>query len=177
MNLQWLSFTSPYAAYTVSGRVAAGDTGLADLSGITVKAYAQTDADKAHCLAQAVTDATGAFTLDNVLPTGAYRLCIDALDGAYKAAEIPVTVADADITDLLLTLEAETTPPVLVQGDLDKDGEVTIADVMEACKVMARESAGTDPTDDEIARGDLDGDGEITIADVMEICKILARGQ
>ena len=177
MNLQWLSFTSPYAAYTVSGRVAAGDTGLADLSGITVKAYAQTDADKAHCLAQAVTDATGAFTLDNVLPTGAYRLCIDALDGAYKAAEIPVTVADADITDLLLTLEAETTPPVLVQGDLDKDGEVTIADVMEACKVMARESAGTDPTDDEIARGDLDKDGEITIADVMEICKILARGQ
>ncbi len=60
-------------------------------------------------------------------------------------------------------------------GDLDKDGEVTIADVMEACKVMARESAGTYPTDEEIARGDLDGDGEITIADVMEICKILAR--
>ena len=65
--------------------------------------------------------------------------------------------------------------PVVTPGDLDKDGEVTIADVMEACKVMARESAGTDPTDDEIARGDLDGDGEITIADVMEICKILAR--
>ena len=60
-------------------------------------------------------------------------------------------------------------------GDLDDDGEVTIADVMEACKVMARDSAGTDPTDDEIGRGDLDGDGEITIADVMEICKILAR--
>ena len=60
-------------------------------------------------------------------------------------------------------------------GDLDGDGEATIADVMEACKVMARESAGTDPTDHEIACGDLDGDGEITIADVMEICKILAR--
>ncbi len=69
-------------------------------------------------------------------------------------------------------------PPIggeLVQGDLDMDEEVTIADVMEACKVMARESAGNDPTDEEIARGDLDGDGEITIADVMEICKILAR--
>ena len=66
---------------------------------------------------------------------------------------------------------------VIPAGDLDGDGEVTIADVMEACKVMARESAGTDPTRAEIARGDLDGDGEITIADVMEICKILARGQ
>ena len=76
-------------------------------------------------------------------------------------------------------VEVDLTIPALggqiVPGDLDKDGEVTIADVMEACKVMARESAGTDPTDDEIARGDLDGDGEITIADVMEICKILAR--
>ena len=61
-------------------------------------------------------------------------------------------------------------------GDLDKDDGVTIADVMEACKVMARESTGSDPTDEEIQRGDLDGDGEITIADVMEICKILARG-
>ena len=60
-------------------------------------------------------------------------------------------------------------------GDLDDDGEATIADVMEACKVLAREAAGADPTDDEIACGDLDGDGEITIADVMEICKILAR--
>ncbi len=69
-------------------------------------------------------------------------------------------------------------PPLaqpIVLGDMDKDGEVTIADVMEACKVMARESVGTDPTGDEIQRGDLDGDGEVTIADVMEICKILAR--
>ena len=66
-------------------------------------------------------------------------------------------------------------PPVILKGDLDGDEEVTIADVMEACKVMARESAGTDPTDAEMERGDLDGDSEITIADVMEICKILAR--
>ncbi|MCI8360045.1 MAG: hypothetical protein HFE86_01745 [Clostridiales bacterium] len=60
-------------------------------------------------------------------------------------------------------------------GDLDKDGEVTIRDVMEACKVLARQSAGVKPTDDEMARGNLDGDGAFTIGDVMEICKILAR--
>ena len=102
---------------------------------------------------------------------------------------IPATEEEAgSVTGVLIftageasaTVTVELTIPVLqeqaVPGDLDKDSEVTIADVMEACKVMARESAGTDPTDDEIARGDLDGDGEITIADVMEICKILARG-
>ncbi|MCI8359844.1 MAG: hypothetical protein HFE86_00725 [Clostridiales bacterium] len=62
-----------------------------------------------------------------------------------------------------------------VLGDLDGSGEVTIQDVMEACKILARQSAGKAPTGDELARGDLDGDGKITITDVMEICKLLAR--
>ena len=64
---------------------------------------------------------------------------------------------------------------VIVPGDLDRTGEVDIADVMEACKVLARKSAEIDPTEDEMARGNLDGDDAFTIADVMEICKILAR--
>ena len=64
---------------------------------------------------------------------------------------------------------------LIVKGDLDKDGQVTIADVMEACKVLARKSTDIDPTADEIARGDLDDDGDVTVTDVMEICKILAR--
>ncbi len=62
-----------------------------------------------------------------------------------------------------------------VQGDLDKDGSVSIADVMEACKIMARQAAGNDPTPLELACGNLDMDKEISIADVMELCKILAR--
>lgn len=62
-----------------------------------------------------------------------------------------------------------------ISGDLDKDGKVTIADVMEACKILARKSAGQAPTDDEKARGDLDGNGQVDISDVMEICKIIAR--
>lgn len=63
----------------------------------------------------------------------------------------------------------------VIPGDLDGDGSVTIADVMEACKILARKSADILPSDNEIAAGDLDGDGGLTIADVMEICKILAR--
>ncbi|MCI8360073.1 MAG: leucine-rich repeat protein [Clostridiales bacterium] len=60
-------------------------------------------------------------------------------------------------------------------GDMNNDGLVTIQDVMEACKVLARQSAGTAPTADEMTRGDLDGDDKFTISDVMEICKVLAR--
>ncbi|MCI8361210.1 MAG: hypothetical protein HFE86_07745 [Clostridiales bacterium] len=63
----------------------------------------------------------------------------------------------------------------IVPGDMNKDGKVTIQDVMEACKVLARQSAGKAPTEDEMKRGDLDGDDKFTITDVMEICKILAR--
>ncbi|MCI8359849.1 MAG: hypothetical protein HFE86_00750 [Clostridiales bacterium] len=65
--------------------------------------------------------------------------------------------------------------PDIIPGDLDGDGQVTIQDVMEACKVLARQSAGTPPTADELAGGDLNGDQKITISDIMEICKILAR--
>lgn len=66
-------------------------------------------------------------------------------------------------------------PGRTVPGDLDGDEKVTIQDVMEACKVLARKSAGKEPTAEEMARGNLDGDDAFSIGDVMEICKILAR--
>lgn len=64
---------------------------------------------------------------------------------------------------------------VAVTGDLDGDGGVTISDVMEACKILARQSAGTRPSALELAAGSLDAGQGITISDVMEMCKILAR--
>ncbi|MCI8361270.1 MAG: InlB B-repeat-containing protein [Clostridiales bacterium] len=61
-----------------------------------------------------------------------------------------------------------------VTGGLDGDGKTSITDVMEACKVLARTAAGTQPTALELAAGDLDGQAGMTISDVME-SKILAR--
>ena len=117
-----------------------------------------------------------ALTADEILAQ--YDYMING-SGEHIDAKDRRVAAWYDFTAENTSVEGGTTWPDtgedIVPGDLDKDEEVTIADVMEACKVMARESAGTDPTDDEIARGDLDDDGEITIADVMEICKILAR--
>ena len=137
-------------------------------------AFKATNDTTAEDILQAVTDA-----VDNPDVTVAWEDAFQKFPAAGDTSgeitgslSLAVGEASAEVTVALLI------DPIggeIVQGDLDKDGEVTIADVMEACKVMARESAGTDPTDNEIARGDLDGDGEITIADVMEICKILAR--
>ncbi|MCI8360400.1 MAG: DUF4185 domain-containing protein [Clostridiales bacterium] len=77
---------------------------------------------------------------------------------------------------LWLDLDPAQAPPEdPCPGDLDQDGKTTISDVMEACKILARQPAGVFPTTEELARADLNGDGKVTIEDVMEICKILAR--
>ena len=67
------------------------------------------------------------------------------------------------------------TGPTLSIGDINGNGRIAIDDVMELCKVLARQSAGSRPTAVERERGDLNGDGSITIEDVMELCKVLAR--
>ena len=147
------------------------------------------DAEEAVQAAVEAIAATNATTADDILAAAEAVITnkdivvevasfekTEATAGQNGSIQAVITLTLGDQTaQVTVELTIEKLPEEIVPGDLDKDGEVTIADVMEACKVMARESAGTDPTDDEIARGDLDGDGEITIADVMEICKILAR--
>lgn len=94
-------------------------------------------------------------------------------DGGYREPGV-YTVAGAVAGT---SHKAKAVLTVLLPGDLDGDGAVAIADVMEACKILARKSADILPTSDEILVGDLDNDQAVTIADVMEICKILARKQ
>ena len=95
---------------------------------------------------------------------------------AVKAGTAVITVKSASGAQAtcIVTVTAKQKPEI-IPGDMNASGEVDIADVMEACKVLARKGAGTPPTADEMDRGNLDGDKEFTIADVMEICKILAR--
>ena len=89
--------------------------------------------------------------------------------------EITLSYKD-DLIKVSISLTIPALTEAVIPGDMDADGRVTIADVMEACKVLARKSAEQEPSAEERERGDLDGDGDVTIADVMEICKILARG-
>ncbi|HIZ83979.1 MAG TPA: dockerin type I repeat-containing protein [Firmicutes bacterium] len=64
----------------------------------------------------------------------------------------------------------------VIPGDLDKDGDVDIMDVMMACRVLARKNTGAPPTGEEVARGDLTGDGKVAIEDIMAICRKIAAG-
>lgn len=60
-------------------------------------------------------------------------------------------------------------------GDVDGSGTVDISDVMAACKILARDAAGSPPTAAEILAADVDGSGTVNIQDIMGICRILAR--
>ncbi|MCI8360209.1 MAG: family 78 glycoside hydrolase catalytic domain [Clostridiales bacterium] len=105
-------------------------------------------------------------------------------EGTSVGADGTLTLAAGE-TARVLTLTAtpaadpsvsgSLTLPVRPLGDLNGDGQVTIQDVMEACKVLARKSAGRAPTADEKLAGDMTGSDDIAIGDVMEICKVLAR--
>ena len=64
----------------------------------------------------------------------------------------------------------------VIPGDLDKDGDVDIMDVMMACRVLARKNTGAPLTGEEVARGDLTGDGKVAIEDIMAICRKIAAG-
>ncbi|MCI8359910.1 MAG: hypothetical protein HFE86_01055 [Clostridiales bacterium] len=101
-----------------------------------------------------------------------------AFDAALAAANRLLTDPSAEqaLLDQACRTLLEAVDQLSIKGgDMDGSGGVTIQDVMEACKVLARQSAGKPPTEDEMIRGNLDGDKVFSISDVMEICKILAR--
>lgn len=132
--------------------------------------------------------ATNATTAEDIL--AAVKVAVDnqAIDIAWAEPFRKEEAAGqaGSITGVIrLTYEGETAQIALslvipaleevVKGDMNGDGNVDITDVMAACKVLARKTAGIPPTAEELARGDLDGLDGVTISDVMAICKILAR--
>ena len=75
--------------------------------------------------------------------------------------------------DKLRIIEFEVTnSPSYIRGDLDKDGEITVADALAALRIAARIS---DKTEEAILIGDADGDGEISVADALAILRVAAK--
>ena len=59
-----------------------------------------------------------------------------------------------------------------MKGDLDKDGEITVADALKALRIAAKLVSATG---EDIAIGDVDGDGDITVADALKILRVAAK--
>ncbi len=58
------------------------------------------------------------------------------------------------------------------KGDMDGDGEITVADALKALRIAAKLVA---PTAQDIELGDVDNDGEITVADALKILRVAAK--
>ncbi|MCI8359735.1 MAG: glycoside hydrolase family 92 protein [Clostridiales bacterium] len=189
-TLQWSSSDPSVAEVDQEGRVTAEKAGTAEIR-VTIEGHSGIEAvcrltvtDRAGEIAEIrpVTVYTAAGTAPSLPAT------VEAVYSDGSTANLPViweTPAPGQyaapgvftLTGAVAgcTLEAAIRIQVYLPGDLDGSGEVTIQDVMEACKVLARQSAGKAPAEEEMIRGDLNGDADFTISDVMEICKILAR--
>ena len=59
-----------------------------------------------------------------------------------------------------------------IKGDLDGDGEITVADALVALRIAAKLAA---ETPESVETGDTDGDGEITVADALAILRVAAK--
>lgn len=73
-----------------------------------------------------------------------------------------------------LTLTVAEQSASFAKGDLNKDNAINIQDVMALCRVLARQTAGDQPSAEEWELGDINSDETIDIQDVMGLCRILA---
>ena len=95
--------------------------------------------------------------------------------GAYEisgfeptAGEHTVTVSVGELSDsFAVTVESAT-----ARGDMDGDGEITVADALKALRIAAKL---VEPTQEDVAIGDVDNDGEITVADALKILRVAAK--
>ena len=59
-----------------------------------------------------------------------------------------------------------------LKGDLDFDGEITVADALKALRIAAKLA---DETAESIMIGDADGDGAVTVSDALKILRVAAK--
>ena len=60
----------------------------------------------------------------------------------------------------------------IILGDLDRDGQITVADALVALRIAARMAYATDI---DFRIGDLDEDWQISVADALAILRIAAK--
>ena len=99
-----------------------------------------------------------AYTGAPVQRVGEYTLTVT---NGYKSASVFFIIVD--------TSENQ---QVYMKGDLDFDGEITVADALKALRIAAKLAQ---ETPESIEIGDVDGDGEITVADALKILRVAAK--
>ncbi|MBQ6552103.1 MAG: hypothetical protein IJL83_00570 [Clostridia bacterium] len=121
----------------------------------------------------------GVYDLSEVAPPKAsWKKATSAtLDGAEYAKDTEITAPGEHV--LVITNENVTvtvTFTVIARetaaGDMDGDGEITVADALAVLRIAAKLA---DETPDALRVGDMDADGAITVSDALRVLRIAAK--
>lgn len=74
--------------------------------------------------------------------------------------------------NVVVTIIFTVTDSAFIQGDMDGDGEITVADALNVLRIAAKL---VPETPDAIAKGDMDGDGSLTVSDALRVLRIAAK--
>ena len=107
---------------------------------------------------------------------GSATLNGEAYNGAVidKVGEYALTVTNGFKTASVFFIVVDTSEnqSAYMKGDMDKDGEITVADALKALRIAAKLAQ---QTEEDIMIGDTDNDGEITVADALKILRVAAK--
>ena len=115
-----------------------------------------------------------AYTAESYAPYAAALKEANAVKAnTYSAQSVIDSAAQAVAEAAEGLVEGTEEPPVvIIKGDMDGDGEITVADALKALRIAAKL---VQPTDEDLQIGDIDGDGEITVADALKILRVAAK--
>ena len=121
---------------------------------------------------------------DYATVTKTAELIFEAAEGCEDAIDFDALYANRILTDV--GIAKTSTAEQLAQhvfvftddekevlyGDLDGDGEITVADALAALRIAVKLA---EETEDAIFIGDVDGDGKITVSDALRILRAAAK--
>ena len=74
--------------------------------------------------------------------------------------------------NFVVTIRFTIVAPAAIDGDMDGDGEITVADALAVLRIAAKLA---EETPEALRIGDMDGDGEITVSDALRVLRIAAK--
>ena len=123
-------------------------------------------------------------TMDYMVLDIPRKTTVAALRGMINFGTGSFTVYNAQGTALAATAQVATgctvnadgyTYSLVVKGDINGDGSVTIEDTMALSRIIARQNGGISPTYKETKLADLNEDGRVNIQDTMLLSKMIAQ--
>ena len=118
------------------------------------------------------------YDLADGAPKASWKKATSAtLDGEEYVKDTEITVPGEHVLvvandNVVVTITFTVVGAAFIPGDMDGDGEITVADALSVLRIAAKL---LEATPEAIAIGDMDSDGEITVSDALRVLRIAAK--